>query len=88
VEVEGFGDVARLPKMDTLESRACARACPSTYFERSPEPAFPGWYRILRCNGSDYRMGYNMLSEIEQGSHGGPDGEADGGALRLDSTGE
>jgi hypothetical protein len=38
------------------------------------KPAFPGWYRILRCNGSDYRIGYNMLSEIERGSHGGPGG--------------
>jgi hypothetical protein len=34
------------------------------------DPAFPGWYRILRCNGSDYRIGYNMLSGIERGSHG------------------
>jgi len=25
------------------------------------EPAFPGCYRILRCNGSDYRIGYNIL---------------------------
>jgi peptide/nickel transport system substrate-binding protein len=38
------------------------------------KPAFPGWYRILRCNGSDYRIGYNMLSGIERGSHGGPGG--------------
>jgi hypothetical protein len=38
------------------------------------EPAFPGWYRISRCNGSDYRIGYNMLSGIERGSHGGPGG--------------
>src|ERR1700737_809431 len=36
--------------------------------------AFPGWYRILRCNGSDCRIGYNMLSGIERGSHGGPGG--------------
>jgi hypothetical protein len=38
------------------------------------EPAFPGWYRILQCNGSDYYIGYNMLSGIERGSHGGPGG--------------
>jgi len=38
------------------------------------QPAFPGWYRILRCNGSDCRIGYNMLSGIERGSHGGPGG--------------
>jgi trans-2,3-dihydro-3-hydroxyanthranilate isomerase len=38
------------------------------------EPAFPGWYRILRCNRSDYCIGYNMLSGIERGSHGGPGG--------------
>jgi choline dehydrogenase-like flavoprotein len=37
-------------------------------------PAFPGWYRILRCNRSDYRIGYNMLSGIERGGHGGPGG--------------
>jgi hypothetical protein len=37
-------------------------------------PAFPGWYRILRCNRSDYCIGYNMLSGIERGSHGGPGG--------------
>jgi hypothetical protein len=25
-------------------------------------------------HGSDYRIGYNMLSVIERGSHGGPGG--------------
>jgi hypothetical protein len=25
------------------------------------EPAFPGWYRILRRNSPDYGTGYNML---------------------------
>src|SRR5580704_3933973 len=29
---------------------------------------------VLRCNGSDYRIGYNMLSGIERGSDGGPSG--------------
>jgi hypothetical protein len=46
--------------------------------------AFPGWYRILRCNGSDYALRYNILCEIERGSHADPAGEADSGALRLD----
>jgi hypothetical protein len=38
------------------------------------QPAFPGWYRILRRNGSDYRIGYNMLRGIGRGSYGGPGG--------------
>jgi hypothetical protein len=29
-------------------------------------PVLAGWYRILRCNGSYYRVGYNMLSGIER----------------------
>jgi hypothetical protein len=37
-------------------------------------PAFPGWYRILRCDGPDYGLRYNILCEIERGSHGGPGG--------------
>jgi hypothetical protein len=53
---------------DVLNSRMI------TYPFRLLQPAFPGWYRILRCNGSDYRIGYNMLSGIERGSHGGPGG--------------
>jgi hypothetical protein len=38
------------------------------------KPAFPGWYRILRCNGHDYRISYNMLCEIERDGDGGPGG--------------
>jgi hypothetical protein len=36
------------------------------------QPAFPGWYRILRRDGPDYR--HNMLYEIEQSGDGGPGG--------------
>src|SRR5260370_20209427 len=38
------------------------------------EPAFPGWYRVLLCNGSNYGLRYNILCEIERGNHGGPGG--------------
>jgi hypothetical protein len=38
------------------------------------EPAFPGWYHVLRCNGSNYGLRYNILCEIERGNHGGPGG--------------
>jgi len=37
-------------------------------------PAFPGRYRILGCNGPDYRIGYNILYEIERGGDGRPGG--------------
>src|ERR1700730_14773484 len=57
------------------EGRVAAEIAPlSASFPQSYNPAFPGWYRILRYNGSDSRIGYNMLSWIERGSHGGPDG--------------
>jgi hypothetical protein len=38
------------------------------------EPGFPGWYRILRCNGPEYHIRYNILCWIERGGHGGPGG--------------
>ena len=52
----------------TVASRA--PHCPAQWHK----PAFPGWYRILRCNGPNYRIRHNVLCKIERGGNGGPGG--------------
>jgi hypothetical protein len=51
-EPDGTSPTADLPDLPTQG--------PGPHFQLT-KPAFPGWYRILRRNGPEYRRGYNML---------------------------